>query len=129
MDASARSEPDVALHEAQQAAAKARWYYTLLPIYGLVLILGVCAPPALLGYISYRETVPLLLFIGAILVMFTGAWSDFGAKAHIREVIQHHLPFGMDDMEYIHKQQFLLTAAYLGVAGLYALAAVAIILL
>ncbi len=121
--------PDLGIQEAEAAARQARWYFTLLPIYALVLILGVCAPPALLGYINYGQTVPLLLFIGAIFVTFAGAWSDFGAKSHIREVVRHHLPFGMADMEYVHRQQFLLMMAYLGVAGLYVLIGVAIILL
>ncbi len=88
----------------------------------------MCVLPALLGLLDYRQTVPVLLFIGAIFVMFAGAWSDFGAKAHIREVIQHHLPFGMVDMDYVYRQQFLLMVAYLGVAGLYAVVAAAIIL-
>ena len=121
--------PDLGIQEAEAAARSARWYFTLLPIYALILILGGSAPPALLGYISYSQTVPLLLFIGAILVVFAGAWSDFGAKSHIREVVRHHLPFGEDDMVYVHKQQFLLMMAYLGVAGLYVVIAVGIILL
>lgn len=120
---------DVELLEAEAAAVRARWFYTSIPLYGLFLILGISAPVALLGYISYRETVPLLLFIGAIFVVFAGAWSDFGAKSHIREVIRHQLPFGDADMDYVHKQQFLLMLAYLGVAGLYAVAAFAIILI
>lgn len=129
MGAPTRPEPDLGVQEAEAAARRARWYFTLLPLYGLALILGASAPPALLGYISYSQTVPLLLFIGAILVAFAGAWSDFGAKSHIREVVRHHLPFGMADMEYVHKQQFLLMMAYLGVAGLYVAIAVAIIVL
>jgi hypothetical protein len=129
MSAPEASSPDISLQEAHEAAVKARWFYTLLPIYGLFLILGSCAPPALLGLISYNQTVPLLLFIGAIFVVFAGAWSDFGAKSHIREVLEHHLPFSVADMDYVHKQQFLLMAAYLGVAGLYAVVGVAIILL
>jgi hypothetical protein len=129
MGASAAPAVDISLLEAQAAASKARWFYTLIPIYGLFLILGISVPPALLGYFNYGQTVPLFLFIGAIFVVFAGAWSDFGAKSHIREVIQHHLPFGVADMEYVHKQQFLLMAAYLGVAGLYAIIGVAIILL
>jgi hypothetical protein len=129
MGASLAPGPDISLVEAHQAAVRARWYYTLLPLYGLVLIVGGCTPLALLGYISYGQTVPLLLFIGAIFVVFAGAWSDFGAKGHIREVLQHNLPFNETDMDYVHKQQFLLMAAYLGVAGLYAVVGVAIILI
>ncbi len=123
------SPSEVELLEAHAAAVRARWFYTSIPIYALFLILGVCAPVALLGYMSYRATVPLLLFIGAIFVVFAGAWSDFGAKSHVREVIRHQLPFGEADMDYVHKQQFLLMLAYLGVAGLYAVAAAAIILI
>ena len=121
--------PDLALVEAREAAVRARWFYTSIPIYAMFLILGVSAPLALLGIISYGQTVPLLLFIGAIFVVFVGAWFDFGARAHVREVIEHNLPFGMDDMDYIHQQQFLMMVAYLGVAGLYAVVGVAIILL
>lgn len=120
---------DIPLFEARQAAVRARWFYTLLPLYALFLILGASIPPALLGYINYAQTVPLFLFIGAIFVVFAGAWSDFGAKGHIREVIEHNLPFNEADMDYVHKQQFLLMTAYLGVAGLYAVIGVAIILI
>jgi hypothetical protein len=120
---------DIEILEAHAAAVRARWFYASIPLYGLFLILGVSAPVALLGYISYSQTVPLFLFIGAILVVFAGAWSDFGAKSHIREVIRHQLPFGDADMEYVHKQQFLMMLTYLGVAGLYAVVAVAIILI
>jgi hypothetical protein len=129
MGASHAPFPDISILEAREAAVRARWYYTLLPLYGLFLILGISTPFALLGFISYGQTVPLLLFIGAIFVVFAGAWSDFGAKGHIREVLHHNLPFNDDDMEYVHKQQFLLMTAYLGVAGLYAVVGVAIILL
>lgn len=129
MGASATPTVDISLEEAHAAAVRARWFYTSLPLYALFLILAASVPPALLGYINYSQTVPLLLFFGAIFVVFAGSWSDFGAKSHVREVIRHHLPFNMEDMDYVHKQQFLLMMAYLGVAGLYAVIAVAIILI
>lgn len=129
MGASEAAAGDIGLEEARTAAVRARWFYTSLPLYALFLILAACIPPALLGYISYRQTVPLLLFLGAIFVVFAGAWSDFGSKSHIREVVRHHLPFNLEDMEYVHKQHFLLMMAYLGVAGLYAVIGVAIILI
>ncbi len=86
------------------------------------------APPALLGLYNYGRTMPLFLFIGGILVMFIGAWYDFGAREVVGDLVEHHLPFGPTDLDYLYRQQFWLTMIYLGIAGLYMTTAVTMFL-
>jgi hypothetical protein len=114
---------DYTTDEALRATKRARWYYTLIPIYILLIVLVAGVPAAVLGIIVYSHVVPVILVIGAVCVLFVGAWSDFGAKRHVREVIHNRLPFTDIDMDHIYKQQFLLTMSYLGVAALYFLIA------
>jgi hypothetical protein len=112
--------------ELRRAAANARWAYVRIPLLALLVMLGIGVPPAALHYIVYTQVVPIFLVIAAFFVLFIGAWYDFGAKKHVQEVLDARLPFTEGDLVHIHKQQLLLTAAYVGVAGLYILVAVAI---
>ncbi len=112
--------------ETRRATRRARWFYASLPIGAMLALLGAGIPLSLLGGVPYREIVPLLLVLGAIVVLFVGAWYDFGAKQHVREVLEARLPFTEADLAHIYRQQFLLTVCYAGVAGLYVLVAVAI---
>jgi len=114
--------------EVRASARRARWHFTLYPLAGLGLLLLIGAPPALLGLYNYGRTMPLFLFIGGILVMFIGAWYDFGAREVVTELVAHQLPFGPTDLDYLYRQQFWLTMIYLGVAGLYMTTAVTMFL-
>ncbi|MDH2905136.1 MAG: hypothetical protein PXX82_02110 [Methanomassiliicoccales archaeon] len=78
------------------------------------------------GLFNYIRVMPVLLFIFGVCVMFVGAFWDFGAKMYLREIVDNNLPFGESDLNYVYKQQFVLTAIYIGVAALYILAAVII---
>jgi hypothetical protein len=105
--------------EVRVAARRARWHFTIYPLAGLAVLLLLGVPPALLRLFNYGTTMPLFLFLGGIVVIFYGAWYDFGAREVVGNLIQHQLPFGPADLDYIYRQQFWLTLIYLGVGGLY----------
>ena len=53
------------------------------------------------------------------MVMFIGAWSGFGAKGYVQNVIKAGMKFEPDDLNYIYKQQLILTLIYIGIGFLY----------
>ncbi|MBX8631631.1 MAG: hypothetical protein KIY12_05755 [Thermoplasmata archaeon] len=112
----------------RRAMVRARLTYALFPILALILILSVPFPFSYFGLFNYVQVMPVLLFIFGVGVMFIGAFWDFGAKMYVKEVMDNNLPFGEGDLNYIYKQQFILTSIYIGVAFLYILAAVIIYL-
>ena len=105
---------------------RARLTYALFPILALVILLSIPLPLSYFGLFDYVQVMPVVLFIFGVGVMFIGAFWDFGAKMYVREVVENKLPFGENDLNFIYKQQFILTAIYIGVAFLYILAAVII---
>lgn len=72
---------------------------------------------------------PDLIFIAGILVIFVGAWYDFGASAYLKELkdVYRRTP-SQADMVYIHKQQLVLTGLYVLIGLLYITSAVLIYL-
>ncbi|MCI4323692.1 MAG: hypothetical protein L3K03_06710 [Thermoplasmata archaeon] len=128
MDRSTPLSYDDQLKEDRQRLLRARWRFTLLPLKGLAGLLALSLPVALLGWSQYSNIVPLFLFFGAIVVLFAGAWYDFGAKGYVRDLIHTHQPITGEDLDRIHREQFILTLCYGGVAGLYILIALGIAL-
>ncbi len=110
----------------RRSITKARLTYALFPVLALILIISVPLPLYFFGLFNYIQVMPVLLFIFGVCVMFVGAFWDFGAKMYLREIVDNNLPFGESDLNYVYKQQFVLTAIYIGVAALYILAAVII---
>jgi hypothetical protein len=110
--------------EGRRALIRTRWRLTFYPIAVLAGILAVFAPPAAVGALDYRNVVPILLFMGAIVVFFVGSWYDFGAKGYIRDMVRTHQAVTDGDVDRIHREQFIMTACYSGVAGLYVLVAI-----
>ena len=113
----------------QRAIVRARWRFTLLPLEALVVLLAIFVPFALFAQLDYAAVVPLFLLIGAIVVLFIGAWYNFGAHGYVRGLLRANQPVTMEDLDRIHREQFLLTACYGGVTGLYVIVAVAVSLL
>lgn len=107
------------VEEAKRAATRALLRYVEYPIAALLAILALSAVPAAVGALDYRAVVPVLLVIGAIVVIFVGAWFDFGAREHVAEVIAAKLPFSQVDLDFLYKRQLTVTLAYIGVGGLY----------
>lgn len=116
--------------EARIIARRARIKYAIPPLLSLALTLTVALPFSLvLRLFSYVQVMPTLLFIFGVFVMFIGAFWDFGAKNHVKDLMDHSLPFGDEDLNYIFKQQFILTSIYVGIGLLYLASAFIIFLL
>jgi hypothetical protein len=120
------TEEDPERAVAAHSMTRARLMYALFPILALVIVLSVPLPLSYFGLFDYVQVMPVVLFIFGVGVMFIGAFWDFGAKMYVKEVVDNRLPFGEEDLNFIYKQQFILTAIYIGVAFLYILAAVII---
>lgn len=99
---------------------------TLAPVAGLLVLLVLPAPLALLGIIDYASVVPTLVFMGGIVVLFVGAWWDFGARKYVQTLMEQHLPFGEKDLEFVHRRQFHLMVLYFALGGAYILVAFAV---
>ncbi|MEM3852372.1 MAG: hypothetical protein QXP70_05165 [Methanomassiliicoccales archaeon] len=97
--------------------------------YPLVALLILLTVPLFLSYadiISYAVVMPDVLVMSGIVVIFFGAYYDFGAKTYVKDVVAHGLPFNEEDADYIYKQQFKLTAVYAGIGGIYILSGILI---
>ena len=123
------SDEDQRAVEDRRRRIRARWRFTLIPLEAMLLLLLIFVPPALFAGVDYRNVTPLFLFMGAIVVLFVGSWYDFGAKGFVRDLLHANQPVTDEDMDTIHREQFILTLCYGGVAGIYVVVAVAIALL
>ncbi len=108
---------------AAKALRRARLTYAFYPIGILILLLAVPAPFGYLHLFNYREVMPDVLAISSVAVMFVGAFWDFGARMYVKELVDHKIPFGDDDLAYVFKQQFILTVIYLLIGLCYFAAA------
>lgn len=108
------------MSETRRVVRRARIKYALPPLLFLPAALFTALPfSVLLGFFNYVQVMPILIFIFGVIVMFIGAFWDFGAKMYVKDLMDHHLPFGDTEMNYIFKQQFILTSIYIGIGFLY----------
>lgn len=115
----------------KKAVAEARIKYIKPPLIALVLLLGLPLLSAIAdGFGPYLTYMPDIVFIAAIVVIFFGAWYDFGANAYLKDLkdLYHKTPTDAD-MAYIQKQQFILTVLYVLIGLLYIAMAVIIYLI
>jgi len=122
---------DLVNQSVKESVRRARWKYTKPPLEFLAVII---AAPAIFflfnGIKSFFVIMPDILFISAVLVMFFGAWYDFGASTYKRELEQNFKKsISEADAVYINKQQLIMTLIYLSVGGLYMLCGVIIYLI
>lgn len=108
----------------------ARIRYLKPPLQALFLISVV---PAIIfffyGIKTYFIVMPDILFISAIVVIFIGAWWDFGEKSYLKELEDFYRKTPTEeDLAYINKQQLVMTLLYILVAMLYILVATIIYL-
>lgn len=71
---------------------------------------------------------PLIIIMAGFFVIIIGAWYDFGAKKYLSEVFKSGINFEEADLDYIYKQQFIMTLIYAGIGALYILTGVIIYL-
>jgi hypothetical protein len=117
---------DLRAVEDRRRRVRARWRFTLMPVGAMLLMMAIFAPPALVGWVQYDQIVPLFLVFGAIVVFFIGSWYDFGAKGYVSDLVRNRQPVTDEDLDRIHREQFIMTLCYSGVAGLYFFAALVI---
>ncbi|MEM0137641.1 MAG: hypothetical protein QXT48_04780 [Thermoplasmatales archaeon] len=115
----------------KEAVRKARWKYSKPPLEILAVMI---ASPAIyfsfLGIRTFFIVMPDVLFISAVLVMFFGAWYDFGASTYKKELEQNFKKsLSEADATYINKQQLIMTLIYLAIGGLYMLCGLIIYLI
>ncbi|MEM0138824.1 MAG: hypothetical protein QW100_03760 [Thermoplasmatales archaeon] len=122
---------DLVNQSVKEAVRRARWKYSKPPLEILAVMI---ASPALyfsfLGIRTFFIVMPDVLFISAVLVMFFGAWYDFGASTYKKELEQNYRrSLSEADATYINKQQLIMTIIYLAIGGLYILCGIAIYLI
>ncbi|MCL5881348.1 MAG: hypothetical protein M1592_02050 [Candidatus Thermoplasmatota archaeon] len=107
--------------EIRKALIKARWKYIKPPLFALfLLVLLPLSSVFFYGFIPYLTYMPDVIFIAAIVVIFFGAWFDFGASSYLKDLkdFYHKTPTDVD-MVYIQKQQLILTGFYILIGLLY----------
>ena len=72
---------------------------------------------------SFSGPMPVIIIIIGVFVAFFGAFWDFGAKRYLSDISQHREKVTDEDVEYINRQQLMLTLIFFGIAGLYVLSA------
>jgi len=126
MNAALPTEYDRQSREDRRSVVRARWRFTLIPILALAILLVAFSPLAAFGWADYVGVVPIVLTIAAVVVFFAGAWYDFGAKGFVRDLHRANEPVTEADLDLIHREQFIMTLCYGGVAGLYVVIALLI---
>ena len=120
---------DLEVREQRRALVRTRWRFTLLPLAVMAALMAVFAPAAVWWGLDYTSVVPLFLAIGGIVVLFVGAWYDFGAKGYVKGLLRANVPVTQEDIDRIHREQLILTLCYGGVAGLYVVMAIVVSML
>lgn len=92
---------------------------SLFPLIALAVILATPLPLYFFLKFAYFYYMPLIVFFAGFAVIFIGAWSGFGAKGYVSNVIKAGMNFDADDLNYIYKQQLILTLIYAGIGILY----------
>ncbi len=105
----------------RKALKQARWKYIKPPLLALFLLVVVPLTSVFFyGFKPYLMFMPDILFIAAIVVIFFGAWFDFGASSYLKDLKEFYHKSPSDaDIVYIHKQQLILTGLYILVGLLY----------
>ncbi len=115
---------DVEARRIARALTRARLTYAFYPLAILFALLATPLPFAYLHLFNYRLVMPDILAISSVIVMFIGAFWDFGAKLYVKELVDNKLPFHDEDLSYIFKQQLILTLIYLLIGLGYFIAAI-----
>ncbi|MBX8634291.1 MAG: hypothetical protein M1422_00375 [Candidatus Thermoplasmatota archaeon] len=119
-------EEEIQLEMAKKQTRQAFIRYSLYPLALLAIMLTFPLPLYYLGLFPYTLVMPDVLAITGIVVIFLGAFYDFGAKKYVSEIAESRLPFSNDDLNYIYKQQLKLTGVYAIVGFLFFISAVII---
>ncbi|CAC11416.1 hypothetical membrane protein [Thermoplasma acidophilum] len=89
-----------------------------IPLTILVFLLILSLVFNIQGNKDAFDAMPLIIFIYGISVIFYGAWSSFGSKKYVAEVMKAGMPLKNEDIIYINKKQLLLTGIFIGIGSL-----------
>ena len=98
---------------------KAMFKLSMFPIIALALMLITPLPFYFFLKFDYFYYMPVIVFISGFFVMFAGAWSGFGAKGYVSNVFKSGIRLNPEDLNFIYKQQLILTLIYIAIGFLY----------
>ncbi len=90
-----------------------------IPLLVLLAMVVIPLPFYFLFNFNYFYYMPVIFFIAGFFVIIIGAWYDFGAKTYLSTVFKSGAHFEDSDIDYIYKQQFIMTVIYIGIGALY----------
>jgi hypothetical protein len=97
--------------------------FIYIPVALLVALILVALTVYHFGISSVTIAMPTIITICGFGVAFVGAFWDFGARKYLNSLANSRIMFTEKDITMINKQQLQLTLIYIGIAGLYILAA------
>jgi hypothetical protein len=115
----------------KESVRRGRWKYAKPPLYILIaMLVSTFIYYSVFGIGTFFTVMPDILFISAVVVMFFGAWYDFGAESYIKDLKDFYRKSITEaDLVYINKQQLIMTLIYILIGFLYIGSGVAIYLL
>ena len=115
----------------KESVRRGRWKYAKPTLYILVaMLVSTFIYYSVFGIGTFFTVMPDILFISAVIVMFFGAWYDFGAESYIKDLKDFYRKSITEaDLVYINKQQLIMTLIYILIGFLYIGSGVAIYLL
>lgn len=102
--------------------------FIYIPVALLVALILVALIVRYFGISSVAIAMPTVITLCGFGVAFVGAFWDFGARKYLNSLANSRIMFTEKDVTRINKQQLQLTLIFLGIAGLYVLAAAIIYL-
>ncbi len=70
---------------------------------------------------SIANIFPLLLVMAGIVIIFFGAFYDFGANRYVNSMFESKARLREEDVVKINKEQLIMTAIFAGIGGLFIL--------
>lgn len=93
----------------------------------VVVLMGMALFSLFYGFSHFFVFSPDVLVIGGVIVMFFGAWYDFGAIAYEKELKDYYRrTLNEADASYINKQQLIMTLIYIGIGFFYIMTGITI---
>ncbi len=114
--------PDMAL-ELRGISRRVMFQMSIPFIFLLFILIILSVALRIIKGPSFSGPMPVIIIIIGVFVAFFGAFWDFGAKRYLSDISQHREKVTDEDVEYINRQQLMLTLIFFGIAGLYVLSA------
>lgn len=93
--------------------------FSLIPIIIMLSMIFIPLPFYFFFNFNYFYYMPVIFFIAGFFVIIVGAWYDFGSKNYLSSVFKSGEHFEDSDLDYIYKQQLIMTLIFIGIGALY----------